>query len=313
MNSIDDAFIAFAVFNMASSTMQASFEGKSVWKAGALSLLSSAASYGIGEAFKGVAMTFGNELLRAGAHGLASGLVSALDGGNFVSSFVSGAAASGMGSYAQGVNMDPTLMVASTTVMGGMVAWATGGDFLQGAMQGMTIGLLNHAMHDGGGGMGGCERCERLPDGTYVAPHELEEVRVLHIVSHPRIIEKPLKPVYPEFFVLMGMPLLRLGLWGINEGYQFYVRNQIWKNRIIEFGNEPNSQYHAFRHIDEMGIDRGLVQDKVLKDLRTLDDIPNLTPVNRTINVSGRRIQYTVYKRYQNGRNIYNIGRVHEK
>ena len=133
---------------MASSMMQASFEGKSVWKAGALSLLSSAASYGIGELFKGAAATFGNELLRAGAHGLASGVVSALDGGNFASAFVSGAAASGIGSYAQSVNMNSGLMVASTTVMGGVVAWATGGDFLQGAMQGMMIGALNHMQHD---------------------------------------------------------------------------------------------------------------------------------------------------------------------
>lgn len=145
---IDDAVIAFAVFNMANGMMRASFEGKSVWKAGALSLLSSAASYGIGEVFKGTATTFGKELLRAGAHGLASGVASALDGGNFASAFVSGAAASGIGSYAQSVNMNSGLMVASTTVMGGVVAWATGGDFLQGAMQGMMIGALNHAQHD---------------------------------------------------------------------------------------------------------------------------------------------------------------------
>ena len=145
---IDDAVIAFAAFSMGSSMMQASFEGKSVWKAGALSLLSSAASYGIGEAFKNVASTFGKELLRAGAHGLASGVVSALDGGNFVSSFVSGAAASGMGSYAQSVDMNTGLMVASTTAMGGVVAWVTGNEFLQGAMQGMSIGLFNHAAHN---------------------------------------------------------------------------------------------------------------------------------------------------------------------
>lgn len=145
---IDDAIIAFAAFGMGSSMMQAAFEGKSVWKTGALSLLSSAASYGIGEAFKNVASTFGNELLRAGAHGLASGVVSALDGGNFVSSFVSGAAASGMGSYAQSVDMNTGLMVASTTAMGGVVAWITGNEFLQGAMQGMSIGLFNHAAHN---------------------------------------------------------------------------------------------------------------------------------------------------------------------
>ena len=145
---IDDAIIAFAAFNMASSMMQAAFEGKSVWKAGVLSLLSSGASYGIGELFKGAAATFGNELLRAGAHGLASGVISALDGDNFASAFVSGAAASGMGSYAQSLDMNLGLMVASTTAMGGVVAWMTGNDFLQGAMEGMTIGVLNHREHD---------------------------------------------------------------------------------------------------------------------------------------------------------------------
>ena len=48
---IDDAVIAFAVFNMASSMMKASFYKDNIWKAGALSLLSSAATYGIGELF----------------------------------------------------------------------------------------------------------------------------------------------------------------------------------------------------------------------------------------------------------------------
>ena len=145
---IDDAVIAFTIFNVASSMMQASFEGKSVWKAGALSLLSSAATYGIGEAFKGTAMTFGNELLRAGAHGLSSAVFTAIDGGNFVSGFASGALSSGIGSYAQCVNMNSGLMIASTTAMGGAVAWATGGDFLQGAIQGLSIGLLNHQAHE---------------------------------------------------------------------------------------------------------------------------------------------------------------------
>ena len=49
---IDDAVIAFAVFNMASSMMQAAYNGESVWKAGGLSLLSLAASYGIRGCFR---------------------------------------------------------------------------------------------------------------------------------------------------------------------------------------------------------------------------------------------------------------------
>ena len=143
---IDDAVIAFTIFNVASSMMQASFEGKSVWKAGALSLLSSAATYGIGAAF-GSTGNFGHELLRAGAHGLSSAVFTAIDGGNFVSGFASGALASGIGSYAQSVKMNTGLMITSTTAMGGAVAWATGGDFLQGAIQGMMIGALNHNPH----------------------------------------------------------------------------------------------------------------------------------------------------------------------
>ena len=143
--------LAFAIFNVASSMMQASFEGKNVWKAGALSLLSSAATYGIGAAFGNVG-SFGNELLRAGAHGLSSGVFNALDGGSFGSGFAAGAISSGIGSFAQGVKMDPGLMLASTTVMGGVAAWATGGDFLAGAMNGLQIGMLNHLQHDGDGG-----------------------------------------------------------------------------------------------------------------------------------------------------------------
>ena len=145
---IDDAVLAFAIFNAASSMMQAAYNGQSVWKAGALSLLSSATSYGIGSAF-GAVGGFGKEMLRAGAHGLAGGAISALGGGSFWSGFSSSALASGIGSFAQGVHMNQALMVASTTAMGGLGAWATGGDVLAGAMQGFNIGLLNHAMHDG--------------------------------------------------------------------------------------------------------------------------------------------------------------------
>ena len=135
--------LAFAIFSMASSMMQAASNGDNVWKAGALSILSSAATYGIGELFQG-AGTFGKELLRAAMHGLSSGVFAALNGDNFGSAFISGAAASGIGS----IHMDQTLMLASSTAMGGAMAWATGGDFLNGALQGLSIGFLNHAMHD---------------------------------------------------------------------------------------------------------------------------------------------------------------------
>ena len=310
---IDDATIAFTIFSVASSMMQAAATGGNVWKAGAFSLLSSAASWGIGGLFSNATATFGNELLRAGAHGLASGVLSALDGGNFASSFIAGAAASGIGSYAKGIKLDNSIMIASTTAMGSVVAWATGGDFLQGAMQGLMIGALNHAQHDGEYLMQRSERCELLPDGTYVAPYDLREVEVVgRRIFYPRmLVEKPLEGVYPELFAMVSVSLIKFVAQIFSTGYQHY--NQNWENRIIEFGNNPNSQYHAFRHTDKMGIDRNIIRNKVLQDMSTLDDIPSLTSVNRFIYVSGRRIPYTVYKRYQNGREIYNVGRIHEK
>lgn len=146
---IDDAIIAFTVFNMASSMMFAAYNGDNIWKAAGISLLSSAASYGIGSIF-GTTGTFGHELLRAGAHGFANGAINALNGGSFGSGFTSGFISSGIGSFAQGINMNPALMIASTSAIGGMGAWMTGGDFLQGSMQGLKIGLLNHAMHGDG-------------------------------------------------------------------------------------------------------------------------------------------------------------------
>ena len=58
-----------------------------------MSLLSSATSYGVGQMFGSVG-SFGHELLRAGSHGLASGIVSVLDGDGFASSLISGVTAS---------------------------------------------------------------------------------------------------------------------------------------------------------------------------------------------------------------------------
>ena len=302
---IDDAIIAFAFFNMASSMMQASFNGQSVWKAGALSLLSSAASYGIGAAFEN-AGNVGHELLRAGAHGLASGVVSALDGGNFASAFVSGAAASGIGSYAQSVNMNSGLMVASTTVVGGTVAWITGGDFLQGAMQGMQIGLLNHAMHDGEKEVQTIDGGE-LPGPTVVA-------RRIYKLPKTILMEKPLEPVYPEFGVIfagrallneVAVQFLKLS----KDAYRLYR----WSGRTVQFGNNPNQVRHTFRHTRELGLGDDIVRESVLNDVRTLYDTPLGDHLNRVVKISGKRIQYTIYKRQQGDNFIYNIGRIHEE
>ena len=142
-----DDFIAITAMGAMMGAMNAAMSDKPIWKGALLGAASAAATYGIGSIFNGVG-TFGHELLRAGAHGLSSGVFNALNGDNFWNGLISGAASSGIGSYAKSINLNSGLMVASTTAMGGIVAWATGGDFLQGAMQGMSIGLYNHSMHD---------------------------------------------------------------------------------------------------------------------------------------------------------------------
>ena len=175
---IDDAIFAFALFGVANSMMQAAYDGKNVLSAGLLSLGYSAATYGIGSLLGNVG-GLGRELLRAGMHGLAGGLYGLANNEKFGSSFLSGALSSGIGSFAQGVHINGGLMIASTTTMGGLAAWVTGGDFLQGAMQGMTVGLFNHSMHDDNDVMGVSAKCTTLPDGTRVAPSDLEGITVI--------------------------------------------------------------------------------------------------------------------------------------
>lgn len=150
-------FIAFGLFNVASSMMQAAANGDNIWKAGLMGALSSGAAFGIGQAFLSTGFIgkaiqgwspMSRELLRAGAHGLSGGLFSMLGGGNFGSGLASGAISSGLGSYAKSLKMNMGLRVLSTAAMGGIVAWATGGNFLEGALQGMKIGLFNDVFHE---------------------------------------------------------------------------------------------------------------------------------------------------------------------
>lgn len=145
---IDDAFIAFAFFNVAKSMMTASMNGENIWKAGALSLLSSATSFGIGQAF-GACGSVGNEIVRAGAHGLSGGIFSVISGGGFGSGVASGVLSSGFGSLAGDMSLNSSLQLVGSSAVGGVSAWIGGGDFLMGAMQGLQIALFNHVYHIG--------------------------------------------------------------------------------------------------------------------------------------------------------------------
>lgn len=138
---IDDAFFAFTVFNVASSMMQAAYSGKNVWKAGAISLLSSFGSYGIGELFGHSTSSFGSELLRAGAHGINNGLIGALDGNGFGTGFYTGFFASLASSGAQAIGINTYIAGASA---GAIASLISGGDVINGALRGFDIGAYNH-------------------------------------------------------------------------------------------------------------------------------------------------------------------------
>ena len=79
-------FAVLAILNIGKSIIDAA-TGKSSWKAALFNIASAALTYGIGQAF-GTVGGIGHELLRAGAHGLSTGVFTVLGGGNFGSGFV---------------------------------------------------------------------------------------------------------------------------------------------------------------------------------------------------------------------------------
>ena len=92
-------FFASLAINVGVSVFCAAAEGENVLRAAAFGALGSGLSYGIGAAFGHTAGGFGNELLRAGAHGISGGVQSALQGDSFFSGFAVGAKLGGDGKY----------------------------------------------------------------------------------------------------------------------------------------------------------------------------------------------------------------------
>ncbi len=177
---IDDVFIAFAVINAGNSMMRAAYNDQNIWKAGGLSLLSSAVSYVVGSAFGGIG-NFGHELLRAGAHGLSNGLTYAINGNGFGPGFVSGSLASLAGSGAQSLNFGRMGVLASSIGAGALGSYISGGDWLDGAMSGFSIGLYNHMSHMTGDGY----NVRKIGKDTYEALESLPEVVIDGIKKAP--------------------------------------------------------------------------------------------------------------------------------
>ena len=125
-------------------------DGKGGWQRIAIGAASGLVTGGIGDLFvktnifAGLSGTVKGELLRAGLHGLSSGIFSEISGGNFTSGFASGVLSSSLGSMTSGVEGGWFV----SGVGGGIIGSAiTGGDPLLSVTQGLIINLVNHQMH----------------------------------------------------------------------------------------------------------------------------------------------------------------------
>ncbi|MDR1738098.1 MAG: hypothetical protein LBR66_04665 [Candidatus Symbiothrix sp.] len=111
-----------------------------------------AIGYGAGIATQGIGTLLGHglgsvgtELVRATAHGLVGGGLYAAQGGNFWQGFGISAVSSLAGSGMQALKVGNGLIALGTGAAGAGMAWATGGNPINGFMQGFNIGMLNHA------------------------------------------------------------------------------------------------------------------------------------------------------------------------
>ncbi len=146
--------VASTLFHIGSAMLHAKATGGNVIKSGLVSLLTSPlCSFGIGKLY-GSCGSIGKELLRAGTHGLASGLASAMDGGNFgrfASGFISGgASAMVMSGAMKGLTPDDLTdyqkadLAFKAALVGGGASLITGGNFLKGALIGYNIAMFNY-------------------------------------------------------------------------------------------------------------------------------------------------------------------------
>jgi hypothetical protein len=95
----------------------------------------------------GAAGSFGHELLRAGAHGLTQGGISAAQGSNFWQGALSGAKGSGISSGIDALGGSAGHQILGGGLSGGIGSDISGGNFWQGFEQGIAVGAFNHALH----------------------------------------------------------------------------------------------------------------------------------------------------------------------
>ncbi len=164
--------IAITSYTLTALLADVPFSVGGLVKAAFIGAASSAVTFGIGSAASTITNFYVRAAVSAAAHGTFQGGVTAISGGKFWSGFASGALSSiAASAFGQGFNhegidangdmINPTLtwggagsisqnslgMIAFGSVTGGTAAALTGGNFWQGAVTGLVVSALNHALH----------------------------------------------------------------------------------------------------------------------------------------------------------------------
>ena len=75
----------------------------------------------------------------------------------------------------------------------------------------------------------------------------------------------------------------------------------------VRFGKNENQEYHAFRHVDEAGLDRQAVRDSIKQDLSRVGDSLKEGLYEGRVSVNGTQVDYNAYK-FADG--SINVGRI---
>ena len=144
---------------------------------------------------------------------------------------------------------------------------------------------------------------------AYIADTKFQELCTTHGMEYVRTENQSdavAGMLQPAMQTIIPVPFIKSGNALINA-----VRGQ--KNvttPVIRFGGNANQVYHTFRHTDALGLDRSLVQSMIRTHFETVSSqVVAGRPFNQVIRISGRNIQYTVFK-LSDG--TFNIGRIHE-
>jgi hypothetical protein len=249
---IDDFALACIAAKFVFSSAMSYSSGQSLWKSFSSSAMQmgidiavAAGTAGIGNIMGHGVGTFGNELARAGLHGMLQGTGSALMGGDYLQGFTAGTFASLTGSGAQAIGLGFTGILGGTTLAGGFSSYIAGGNIIDGAFIGFNIGLHNH--------LGKSSQ----DDSEVAYTINLEEIDVYgtKTIITPKShipIEKPLQPVYPEFDLILGMKsILNFGLkvtspnnFKHHNSPSNFFENTYYSNKVKDQMNIGD--YHSF-------------------------------------------------------------------